>query len=141
LKLPRIHACEVAKLATLGVQSIHDISEDYPLTARLRVACDSGQSGTPWFSPEIKGELAALKYPFYYMDFETVNPAIPRFAGMRPYDHIPFQWSVHVQREPGAEPEHYEFLATDRNDPRTEFITSLYAVLGDSGSIAVYNAQ
>jgi len=43
------------------------------------------QTGTPWFSPEIKGELAALKYPFYYMDFETVNPAIPRFAGMRPH--------------------------------------------------------
>ena len=47
------------------------------------------------------------------MDFETVNPAIPRFPGMRPYDQLPFQWSVHVLRQPGAEPEHHEFLATD----------------------------
>ena len=37
---------------------------------------------------------------------------------MRPYDHLPFQWSVHVQREPGAEPEHHEFLAMDGSDPR-----------------------
>ena len=42
---------------------------------------------------------------------------------MRPYDQLPFQWSVHVQRQPGAEPEHYEFLATDASDPRREFIS------------------
>src|ERR1019366_2599188 len=75
------------------------------------------------------------------MDFETVNPAIPRFAGMRPYDQLPFQWSLHVQREPGAEPEHHEFLATDGADPRREFIATLCAALGGSGSIVVYNQQ
>ena len=74
------------------------------------------------------------------MDFETVNPAIPRFAGMRPYDHLPFQWSVHVQRAPEAKLEHFEFLATDGSDPRCEFITSVCEALGESGSIVVYNA-
>ena len=74
------------------------------------------------------------------MDFETVNPAIPRFPGMRPYDQIPFQWSVHVLRELGTEPEHHEFLATDDSDPRREFIASLCSVLGKSGSILVYSA-
>jgi predicted RecB family nuclease len=75
------------------------------------------------------------------MDFETLNPAIPRFAGMRPYDQIPFQWSVHLQKEPGRALEHFEFLATDTNDPRREFITSLCSALGRSGSIVVYNQQ
>jgi predicted RecB family nuclease len=79
-----------------------------------------------------------LKYPLYFMDFESVNPAIPRFAGMRPYDQIPFQWSVHVLKNPGTELEHYEFLATDASDPRREFISSLCGALGDSGSIVVY---
>ena len=74
------------------------------------------------------------------MDFETVNPAIPRFPGMRPYDQLPFQWSVHVMTKPGAEPEHHEFLATDTTDPRREFITSLCSALGKSGSIVVYSA-
>src|SRR5208283_1553897 len=141
LRLPRIHANTVAKIVALGVQSIHDIPEDYPLSGRLRRACTSVQMGKPWFSPDLKDELKGLKYPLYYMDFETVNPAIPRFAGMRPYDLIPFQWSVHVQRQPGAEPEHFEFLATDKSDPRRAFISGLCDVLGDRGSIMVYFQQ
>ena len=141
LRLPRIHASTVAKLVALGVQSIHDIPENYPLTGRLRRACASVQMGEPWYSPEIGEELRKLKYPLYFADFETVNPALPRFSGMRPYDQIPFQWSVHVQREPGAAPEHFEFLATDTSDPRQAFISALCDVLGDSGSIVVYSQQ
>jgi predicted RecB family nuclease len=141
LKLPRIHASEVARLAALGVQSIHDIPENYPLTERLRRACSSVQTGKPWYSPEIGKELSKLKYPLYFADFETMNPALPRFVGMRPYNQIPFQWSVHVQRQPGAAPEHFEFLATDRSDPRPAFISALCNVLGDCGSIVVYSQQ
>ena len=44
------------------------------------------------------------------------------------------------RREPGAAPEHFEFLATTRDDPRREFIGSLCHALGESGSIVVYNA-
>ena len=75
------------------------------------------------------------------MDFETVNPAIPRFPGMRPYDYIPFQWSVHIQNQPGAVPIHHEFLAADTSDPRPYFLGSLCGVLGERGSIVVYNAN
>ena len=61
---------------------------------------------------------------------------------MHPYDHLPFQWSVHVQRQPGSSTEHFEFLAPDSGDPRTTFIASLCEALGeDSGSIVVYNEQ
>jgi predicted RecB family nuclease len=59
---------------------------------------------------------------------------------MRPYDQLPFQWSVHLQREPGAEPQHFEFLAKDATDPQREFIASLCSALGKSGSIVVYSA-
>lgn len=59
---------------------------------------------------------------------------------MRPYDQLPFQFSVHSQKGPGAELAHYEFLATDSTDPRREFITSLCSALGKSGSIVVYSA-
>jgi predicted RecB family nuclease len=141
LRLPRIHASTVAKLVALGVQSIHEIPENYPLTDRLRRACASVQMGKPWYGSEIGKELSKLKYPLYFADFETVNPALPRFAGMRPYDQIPFQWSVHVQRQPYAEAEHFEFLATDRSDPRPAFISTLCDALGDRGSIVVYHQQ
>ena len=138
--LPRIQASAVEELEEIGVESIRDIPDDFPLNERQRRAAASVQKGEPWFSPELARELRTLKYPLYFADFETVNPAVPRFPGMRPYDQIPFQWSVHVLREPGAEPEHYEFLATDNNDPRREFIASLCSVLGKCGSILVYSA-
>lgn len=140
LKLPRIHASEIAKLVALGIQSIHEIPENYPLTRRLRRACASVQTETPWFSTAIKEELKTPKYPLYFMDFETTNPCVPRFHGMRPYDQLPFQWSVHVQTQAGVEPQHYEFLAMDASDPRPAFISTLCDVLGDCGSIVVYNA-
>jgi predicted RecB family nuclease len=140
LRLPRIHASDVARLVALGVHSIHEIPENYPLSSRLRRACTSVQTGTPWFSPELSGELKGLRYPLAYMDFETVSPCVPRFPGMRPYDQLPFQWSVHVQTQVGAEPEHYEFLAEDANDPRLVFISSLCDALGEDGSVVAYNA-
>ncbi len=138
--LPRIHASAVEELEGMGVESIHDIPEDFLLTERQRRACSSVQTGEPWFSAELGRELGALKYPLYFVDFESVNPAIPRYQGMRPYDQLQFQWSVHVQRQAGAEPQHYEFLATDSGDPRRAFISSLCSALGESGSILVYAA-
>jgi hypothetical protein len=139
--LPRIHANTVGKLKSMGIESIRDVPGDYPLNERLRRACTSVQTGKPWYGPELSTELKALRYPVHFMDFETVNPAIPRFKGMRPYQQIPFQWSVHVQRQTGAAPEHFEFLATDESDPRTAFISALCDALGDRGSIVVYSQQ
>jgi predicted RecB family nuclease len=138
--LPRIDASAMEELGEMGVESIREIPDDFELSEIQRRAATCVQTGEPWFSPELRDVLGELAYPLYFADFETVNPAIPRFPGMRPYDHLPFQWSVHVQRQPGVEPEHYEFLATDASDPRREFISSLWTALGNDGSIVVYSA-
>jgi len=138
--LPRLHASAAEELDELGVESISDIPDDFPLSERQRRAATSVQTGEPWFSTELGKELESLRYPLCFMDFESVNPAIPRFSGMRPFDQLPFQWSLHVQRQPDAKLEHYEFLATDKGDPRREFITSLCGALGEGGSIVVYAA-
>jgi len=141
--LPRLHASATEKLEEMGVQSIRDIPADFELSEIQRRACSAIQTGQPWFSPDLRREFESLKFPLYFMDFETVNPAIPRFSGMRPYDQLLFQWSVHVQRQPGSTPEHFEFLAMDSSDPRAAFIGSLCEALGeeDNGSIVVYNEQ
>ena len=138
--LPRLHASAAEELEEMGVESIFDIPDDFHLSERQRIACTSVQTGQPWFSAELGKELESLKYPISFMDFESANPAIPRFSGMRPFDQLPFQWSVHVQRQPDAEHEHYEFLAMGTSDTRREFITALCDALGKSGSIVVYAA-
>ena len=139
--IPRLHASAIEQLEELGVDSIKDIPADFELGEFQRRVCTAMQTGKPWFSPDLKADFESLQYPLYFMDFETVNPAIPRFVGMHPYDHIPFQWSVHVQRQPGSAPEHFEYLAVDSSDPRSAFISSLCEALADRGSIVVYNQQ
>lgn len=139
--LPRIHASAVEALGEMGVDSILNIPYDFELTDIQRRAAACVQNGEPWFeSDTLKAVLGTLRYPLFFMDFESVNACVPRFTGMRPYDHLCFQYSVHVVREPGAAPEHFEFLATDASDPRREFIRSLCATLDESESIVVYSS-
>jgi predicted RecB family nuclease len=139
--LPRLHASAVEELEEIGVQSIHDIPAEFELTEIQRRAADCVRTGEPWYDSEaLKAELATLSYPISYIDFESINPAIPRFTAMRPYQQVVFQFSVHRQKRLSAEPEHFEFLAMDASDPRLDFIGSLCDALGENGSIVVYNA-
>jgi hypothetical protein len=137
--LPRISESKLRRLADLGVSSIRNIPSGFPLTETQQHAFASAVSGKTWFSKGLAKTLKELKYPLYFMDFETLGPAIPRFAGMSPFGPIPFQWSVHVQRNGRDELEHYEFLAEDASDPRLAFLKSLIRVLGGTGHIVVYN--
>jgi hypothetical protein len=83
--LPYIHASAVEELEEMGIESISDIPDDFELTEIQRRAAGCVKSGSPWYSPELAAELAKLQYPVYFLDFETINPAIPRFTGMHPY--------------------------------------------------------
>ncbi|TAM81091.1 MAG: DUF2779 domain-containing protein [Acidobacteria bacterium] len=137
--LPGISSTKVNQLAARGITSVHDIPANFPLSERQQRAIHCVQTRTPYFGKGLKRAIGKLAYPLYFMDFETLNPALPRFAGMRPYDPIPFQWSVHVRKTPCGATEHHEFLAEDGSDPRSPFIASLLDVLGLEGHVIVYN--
>jgi hypothetical protein len=137
--LPGIRAKKIGELAAAGITSIKRIPARFPLSERQRRAVDCAKTGKPFVSPELADELDALKYPLCFMDFETVFPALPRFAKMAPYDHIPFQWSIHRQEKPGAPLKHFEFLAENNSDPRAPFTESLCKAAAGAGNIVVYN--
>jgi hypothetical protein len=137
--LPRIRTEKVDDLLASGIMSVHQIPDDFPLSYTQRRAVDALRTGKMWISSELGGELTSLRYPICFLDFETVFPALPRFAGMRPYDHVPFQWSIHRQERPGAVIEHYDFLAESASDPRVSFLESLCEAVKAAGSIVVYN--
>ena len=81
-----------------------------------------------------------LRWPLYYLDYESIQPAVPMFDNSRPYQQICFQFSLHVQRTPGGELEHYEYLHnTPGTDPRPGLIKKLIETIGDAGSVIVYN--
>lgn len=106
-----------------------------PIHQRLQRVCATGRHE---LSPAATRQIQALPYPRYYLDFETINPAIPVWANTRPYQQIPFQWSCHVEMKKGAIG-HKAFLASGSEDPRRAFAESLVEVLGQTGPIFVYN--
>jgi hypothetical protein len=79
-----------------------------------------------------------LKYPLYFLDFETYQTAIPLYDGLKPYSQIPFQFSVHKVDKKGKKT-HYSFIAEGSRDPRNNFIKEIKENLGSKGSIIVYN--
>jgi hypothetical protein len=106
------------------------------IPARIR---DVLQSGRPYMSPDLDTALADFGPPAYYLDFETMNAAIPPYPGTRPFEQIPTQWSLHHVDADGTLTQR-EFLADGRTDPRRELAETLLAAVGDSTEpIVVYS--
>ena len=125
-----------------GVHAIKDIPDEFKLTGKQEIQRKCEISGKEFISKEhLKHFLNGLTYPLYYLDFETFNTAIPLFEGLSPHQQVPFQYSLHVVREEGRKPEHYEFLYNGSSDPRKEFISSLKENIGPLGDIIVYSAS
>lgn len=95
-------------------------------------------TGKPLLDAQAAKLLRSFGYPRYYLDFETINFAVPIWAGIRPYQQVPFQWSCHREAKNGALRAD-AFLATDDLDPRRAFVESLLETIGDSGPVFVYN--
>jgi len=128
------------ELFSNGIITIKEIPDSYKLNDKQRIQQDCEISGKPHVDREgISDFLGTLQYPLYYLDFETINPAVPLFDGLRPYQTIPFQFSLHIIEKDGAKPEHFSFLAGGVDDPRLAFLAELKKVLGNTGSIVVYN--
>lgn len=123
-----------------GIHALKDIPDEYKLDDKQGIQKDCEKAGKVYVDKErLKHFLNTLKYPLYYLDFETFNTAVPMFDGVKPYQQIPFQFSLHIVKEKGAKPEHHSFLYNGNGDPRKEFASELKRVLGDEGIIVVYN--
>ena len=88
----------------------------------------------------IKGIMDSLKYPLYFIDYETYQLAIPEVDGTKPYQQLPFQYSLHIIKEKGAPIEHKEFLAEiDDPDHIRHFAESMIKDMPENGSVIIYN--
>ena len=131
---------EQFKLYHVGIKKISDIPNDYPLNKNAKVQVQSFKKKEIIINKAAVAEFVnGLVYPFYFMDFETFMPAVPIYDLSRPYQHIPFQYSVHCKESKDAEIKHLEFLAETGIDPRKDFIEYLLSHVGDKGDILVYN--
>jgi hypothetical protein len=138
--LTRLRADKKFDFYTKGILELHQIPDEYQLTPAQRLQIKGHiENYTQIDVPQIQNWLSSLTYPLVFMDFETFMPAVPLFDNSRPYQQIPFQFSVHIQDTVGGELKHFEHLGSPDSDPRSDFIKQLLVATAGEGSIIVYN--
>jgi len=129
------------ELLSEGIVDLHEIPLTADLETKQQIQLETVQSGIPRVDREaLTRFLRSLDYPLYYFDIETVGPAIPLFDNSRPYQQIPFLFSIHRVEKPGEVARHYAYMFGGKGDPRSDFLRATRTSLGSSGSIVAYNA-
>ena len=85
--------------------------------------------------------LERLTYPIYFLDFETFQTPVPLYPGTKPFDQIPFQYSLHYIESEGGELQHSEFLAEAGSDPLRPIAEALCRDIPMNGTMVAYNVQ
>jgi hypothetical protein len=89
----------------------------------------------------IKEFLNTLSYPLYFLDFESMQPAIPPYEGNWPYQQIVFQYSLHYIEAPGEDVKHKEFLGISGENPLRDIAESLCRNIPTDACVLVYNKR
>ena len=140
LDLPKIGEKKWA-LYSRGIVEIEDprLTDLTPIQERIVKVTKSGMRFVD--KESIRSTISQWKFPLIFLDFETINPAIPRYDHTTPYQQVPFQFSVHQLNSINSQPIHYEYLHTDSTDPRPPLIAALLKACGTEGSIVAYYSQ
>lgn len=124
-----------------GIAEIKEIPKDFPLNEKQMIEVDSFLNNTDYLNKStLKDFLERISYPIYFLDFETYMSAIPEFDNSRPYQQIPFQFSLYYKETKDSDAVPFSFLADAAGDPRRAFAENLISHTKHPGQIVVYNA-
>jgi hypothetical protein len=138
----------IKKLSESEIESISDIPLNFfGINEKQKVQIEHTKNGTKYIDKAaIANFLKQVSYPVFFLDFETFASPIPLIESTRPYQIIPFQFSLHVLRKPKGQLEHYFFLSDGRSDPRPELLSNLKNLFGFAknhksfkGTVIVYD--
>lgn len=136
-----IPKAEQFALYNAGYKTIPEVPEENTLDKYANIHIRAIKTGQALINKEaIRGFLDKAVYPLFFMDFETFMPAVPIYDQTKPYQHIPFQYSIHLKKSKEAPLEHFEFLGEQGIDPRKAFLTSLLGHTKEPGTILVFDA-
>ncbi|MBK8740503.1 MAG: DUF2779 domain-containing protein [Betaproteobacteria bacterium] len=137
--LPRVQTKVLkALLEQPGILDLAQIDDALLNDKQLRVKTHTLANSVYFDAPGAAAALQPHRLPACFIDFETVQFAVPIWAGTRPYQQIPFQFSAHRLGANG-ELTHQGFLDLSGADPSLRFATALLAACGESGPVFVYN--
>jgi Domain of unknown function(DUF2779) len=124
-------------LTLQGYRDLREVPEVAIGGGRRRRVWDATLTGRPIVDPLAAVFLKDLEYPRYYLDFETISFAVPIWAGTRPYEQLPFQWSCSVEQQDGTVT-HQEFVDTSGAAPMRLCAEALITALGTEGPVFAY---
>lgn len=137
--LTSLKAPLVGELEDLGITLIKDIPDTIKLTEKQRLQVHTTKHNKRVIEKtKISNFLKDLKYPLYFLDYETLSSVIPPFDGTKPYQQVPFQYSLHILETPDAELKHKEFLHKENSNPGLPLLQKLKEDIGDEGTILVW---
>ncbi len=129
------------QLVKSGVLSLADIPDDAALSAKQKIQREAVRGGRPHRDEAaLSAFLGRLRWPLAFLDVEALSSPVPWYDGTSPFEEVPVQFSLHIQREPGGPLEHHDFLAEGPDDPRPALSAALRACLPAEGSIVAYHA-
>ncbi len=138
--LSGVHLNKKYELYRNGIIKLKDIPDEFNLGKNARLQIQVYKSKKDLIDKTaIKDFLSDLNYPLYFMDFETFQPAVPMFDNSKPYQQIPFQYSLHYKKGKNSKVEHFEFLSDIDSDPRIKFVENLLRDTKGKGEILTYN--
>jgi hypothetical protein len=130
---------ELTKLTEKGIRAIEEIPDGFFKQEYKNLQVEVTKTKKPFRDfDRIAQTRATFQYPLYFLDYETVAPAIPIFDGTRPYQHLCFQYSLHVKRTPESALEHFEFLHLEKDNPVPHLLKRLRSDIGDQGTVFVW---
>ncbi|MBU2676663.1 MAG: DUF2779 domain-containing protein [Gammaproteobacteria bacterium] len=133
---------KLAEYVARGYSDIREVPAD-AITAETQARIHRiTQSGHPEILEGARETLASLDYPRYYLDFETIAPAVPFWKNTRPYAAVPVQWSCHIDQGDGdgrhESMRHEEFLDLTGAAPMRPLAEALITTLGRDGPVLMY---
>ncbi len=139
--LPRLQTKAVKNfIESKAITDLRHVPDEYLNDIQRRVKAHT-LSGKSFFDHAgAAAELKKYPLPASFLDFETIQFAVPIWKGTRPYQQIPFQFSHHRLSRTGKL-DHSEFLDLSGNDPSKLFAEALIAACDQSGPVFVYNAS
>lgn len=137
----RMQGKKLAELVDIEIFNIKDIPDDFLLTANQQAQVDIEKRGAPHIDEvAIQRSLSELEFPLYFLDYESVNPAIPLVDGVRPHQQMVFQYSLHILDTPDSELRHTEHLSREASSAALETLAAqMREDIGDTGSVIVWN--
>ncbi len=136
--LPNVRTNALKEAIAAGITELRDVPDDLLNAQQLRVKQHTLTGKTFFDKKAVRAALSAQSYPAYFLDFETAQFAVPIWKGTRPFQQIPFQYSLH-KLDKNAVLSHKEFLSMEGDNPAKAFAESLIKDCGKKGSIYVYN--